>query len=179
MMILHTIVIISRNVHSITYEDYQQWLLRLNATSTVYTSAVDYSHPLIFDTTSYNQPSQPETHLQSETNMAAGDMDSVCVEELSRLNITDKVVASSHSTSDDPSAGMTSEHMTVENEDGAVCKSGEASCDDPKYPVSFYDLMWMIENGEKIPGVDDINVEPTNELPTASCVSRAKKPWEL
>ena len=47
-----------------------------------------------------------------------------------------------------------------------------------KYPASFSEIMELVQKGEQIPGVLDLNIEPTNALPTESVKPPAKKPWE-
>ncbi|KAL3868617.1 hypothetical protein ACJMK2_041413 [Sinanodonta woodiana] len=46
------------------------------------------------------------------------------------------------------------------------------------YPASFLELISLLESGCNIPGIEELNVEPTNENPTPSALDRKKKPWE-
>ncbi|KAK3596780.1 hypothetical protein CHS0354_038782 [Potamilus streckersoni] len=46
------------------------------------------------------------------------------------------------------------------------------------YPASFSELISLLESGCKIPGIEELNVQPTNENPTASALDRKRKPWE-
>lgn len=56
--------------------------------------------------------------------------------------------------------------------------SPEATNRDPKYPASFSEIAKLIEKGEKIPGVEQLNIKPTNTEPTPSTHERVTKPWE-
>ena len=45
-------------------------------------------------------------------------------------------------------------------------------------PLSFSKVIEMVEKGEKLPGVEELNIEPTNSQVTESQCNRLKKPWE-
>ena len=47
-----------------------------------------------------------------------------------------------------------------------------------KHPANFGELIYMIQNGIKLPDTDDLNIEPTNEEPLHGQLDRLKKPWE-
>ena len=55
------------------------------------------------------------------------------------------------------------------------CSSSEAH---EKYPASFAEIMELVQKGEPIPGVEELNIEPTNTEPTRSTRLPTKKPWE-
>ena len=59
------------------------------------------------------------------------------------------------------------------------CTSSEAYSEEhEKYPASFAEIMELVQKGEPIPGVEELNIEPTNTEPTPSTRPPTKKPWE-
>ena len=44
--------------------------------------------------------------------------------------------------------------------------------------LSFSEVMEKVERGEKLPGVEELNIEATNSEITESQCQRVKKPWE-
>ena len=44
--------------------------------------------------------------------------------------------------------------------------------------LSFSDIVGLVESGDPIPGLEQLNIEPTNEMPTQSVIAKGKKPWE-
>ena len=49
----------------------------------------------------------------------------------------------------------------------------------PEPHIELSDLMKMIAEQKKIPGVKELNIKPTNTEPTVSNVERVLKPWEV
>ncbi|KAK1801308.1 hypothetical protein P4O66_022980 [Electrophorus voltai] len=45
-------------------------------------------------------------------------------------------------------------------------------------PLSFAEVFRMIQTGEEIPGLLNLDIKPCNQLPTVSHMSRKLKPWE-
>ncbi len=45
-------------------------------------------------------------------------------------------------------------------------------------PLTFGELMTLVQKGEPIPGVEELNIQATNTDPTESTRPVAKKPWE-
>lgn len=45
-------------------------------------------------------------------------------------------------------------------------------------PLSFAEVMRLVEAGEEIPGLSKIYIKPSNESPTPSQLVRRLKPWE-
>ena len=59
------------------------------------------------------------------------------------------------------------------------CTSSEAHSEEhEKYPASFVEIMELVQKGEPIPGVEELNIEPTNSEPTQCPRLPSKKPWE-
>ena len=147
---------------------------------------MDYSHPIVYnnqDAGNTNPSGRFSTEQDFDSGSGDNEMDTACLDELSRLNLSDHIavpqernVNNSSLPSDVEQSVRTDSAM---DSGDSTSQTVEEKFEEPKYPVSFYDLMWMIENGEKIPGVDDLDVQPTNETPTASNVNRLRKPWEL
>ncbi|XP_013404633.1 uncharacterized protein LOC106169647 [Lingula anatina] len=48
----------------------------------------------------------------------------------------------------------------------------------PKYPASFVEIMHLVDTGQPIPGVVDLNIKSTDSEPTVSHLKRKPKPWE-
>ena len=74
------------------------------------------------------------------------------------------------------SSDRKSEHTVTTSKDGSLSREG--SCAERNYPASFNELVELLQKGEPIPGVIELNIQPTNAYPTASARSCAKKPWE-
>lgn len=45
-------------------------------------------------------------------------------------------------------------------------------------PLSFAEVMRLVEAGEEIPGLSKVDIKPSNEPPTPSQLVRRLKPWE-
>ena len=64
-------------------------------------------------------------------------------------------------------------------EEPTGCISSEVHSEEhEKYPASFAEIMELVQKGEPIPGVEELNIEPTNTEPTPSTRPPTKKPWE-
>lgn len=61
-----------------------------------------------------------------------------------------------------------------QNENKAIMTQNESE----RYPASFMDLVAMIEQGLKLPDMEDLNIEPLNKEPAPCAKTRPKKPWE-
>lgn len=48
-----------------------------------------------------------------------------------------------------------------------------------KHPANFIELIEMIQSGMKLPGTEDLNIEPLNMDPTPCDIQSPKKPWEI
>uniref|UniRef100_A0A3Q3MFM3 Peroxisomal membrane protein PEX14-like KPWE domain-containing protein n=1 Tax=Labrus bergylta TaxID=56723 RepID=A0A3Q3MFM3_9LABR len=46
-------------------------------------------------------------------------------------------------------------------------------------PLSFAEVMKLVQEGKEVPGVKQLDVKPTNQSPTPSHMDRILKPWEL
>lgn len=166
---------LNRSFHPLSEAEYSLWLTSKAEPIPVVAPVVDYSHPFVY---SSDQQNTRPAELGSDSGM---DLSSVCVDALSKLNIAENVLDNEITNTTDTNGGS---HSAIATD----CESGMASVSDscvtnenssePSYPLSFYDLMWMIEKGEQIPGVEELDIGPTNEDPTASSICRKKKPWE-
>ena len=59
------------------------------------------------------------------------------------------------------------------------CTASEAHSEElEQYPASFAEIMELVQKGEPIPGVEELNIEPTNSEPTQCARLPSKKPWE-
>uniref|UniRef100_A0A3B4E185 Peroxisomal membrane protein PEX14-like KPWE domain-containing protein n=1 Tax=Pygocentrus nattereri TaxID=42514 RepID=A0A3B4E185_PYGNA len=45
-------------------------------------------------------------------------------------------------------------------------------------PLSFAEVFRMIQAGEEIPGLQKLDIKPSNQQPTVSQMLRKLKPWE-
>ncbi|CAG03908.1 unnamed protein product [Tetraodon nigroviridis] len=46
-------------------------------------------------------------------------------------------------------------------------------------PLSFAEVMQLVQEGKEVPGVTKMDVQPTNQSPTPSRMERMRKPWEI
>ncbi|XP_070556791.1 uncharacterized protein [Ptychodera flava] len=73
------------------------------------------------------------------------------------------------------STGAMLEESKLEPE---ACSSSQVNETGPQYPSSFFDLLQKIEKGEPLPGVEELNIQPTNTSPLESTMDRKPKPWQ-
>ena len=59
--------------------------------------------------------------------------------------------------------------------DSGACKNTGTEA---QYPTSFSEIVKIIEKGDTVPGVEHLNIQPTNAEPTPSSMERVPKPWE-
>ena len=72
--------------------------------------------------------------------------------------------------------------LEISKDNGGEEQANEAKdielASSPQYPESFQEIIDMVQKGLPLPGVEDLNIEPTNTPPTKPCASRLMKPWE-
>nr|XP_006823248.1 PREDICTED: uncharacterized protein LOC102805027 [Saccoglossus kowalevskii] len=69
-------------------------------------------------------------------------------------------------------------HQVDEYTDSGANGTTDADAAGPQYPSSFFDLLQKIEKGEPLPGVEELNIQPTNTPATESSLATKMKPWE-
>jgi len=59
------------------------------------------------------------------------------------------------------------------------CQEGEVDGMEPKHPENFLDLVEMLQKGLKLPGTEELDIQPLNVDPTPGNRERPLKPWEM
>lgn len=81
-----------------------------------------------------------------------------------------------------PKKEVSASHELVNNIEMVMSSTEQAILETekepPKYPTSFLEVMELVQSGEKIPGIEEIHVEPTNKPPTTASAMKVKKPWQ-
>ena len=124
--------------------------------------------------------------FSSESIRESEDMihpkDTCVLEELSRKDICETRKCKDNSNPNEGDSEQWTE--SVENTkkqtiEASQCNINSDSGEDMVHdPLSFFDLLRLVERGEPIPGVAELCVEPTNDEPTPPTASRIRKPWE-
>uniref|UniRef100_A0A3Q3WRW0 Peroxisomal membrane protein PEX14-like KPWE domain-containing protein n=1 Tax=Mola mola TaxID=94237 RepID=A0A3Q3WRW0_MOLML len=57
--------------------------------------------------------------------------------------------------------------------------TSQTSAETQAMPLSFVEVMRLVQEGKEVPGVTKVDVEPTNQSPTPSRMERMLKPWEI
>ena len=55
--------------------------------------------------------------------------------------------------------------------------SDPTTSDPPPYPTSFLEIMRLVESGQEIPGIESLDIKPTNAALTESRMKPVTKPW--
>ncbi|CAN9515440.1 unnamed protein product [Ophioblennius macclurei] len=69
----------------------------------------------------------------------------------------------------------TSSQLDVE---GSGDPTEDASAQTQTEQLSFAEVMRLIQEGKEVPGVTKLDVQPCNQSPTPSRMTRISKPWE-
>lgn len=56
---------------------------------------------------------------------------------------------------------------------------GSGSGETEAMPLSFAEVMRLVQEGKAVPGVTKLDVEPTNQTPAPAQMERIRKPWEI
>lgn len=57
-------------------------------------------------------------------------------------------------------------------------QTAQTSAEAEESPLTFAEVMLLVQQGKEVPGVTKVDVKPTNQSPTASQMERILKPWE-
>ena len=57
--------------------------------------------------------------------------------------------------------------------------TSQTSADAQEMPLSFAEVMRLVQEGKEVPGVTKVDIVPTNQSPTPSRMERMLKPWEI
>ena len=163
---------------------YTNWLTSKQNTNT-------YPNQENTEPLSHDEMLQKVTNLSLDSGTIPGELDNQSTtglaNEMTLKNdtVNDQAVETSQNVMSYPDTGsaeMTSgfhdSNAREENtQNESICDPGSQE-PEPQYPLDFTELMGMIQRGEQIPGVEDLNIEPTNSLPTLSQANSVRKPWE-
>ncbi|KAM6982081.1 uncharacterized protein LKV04_012775 [Tautogolabrus adspersus] len=72
------------------------------------------------------------------------------------------------------------DQRTFSDPDSDISKNqtSETSAEMEVKPLSFAEVMKLVQEGKEVPGVKTLDVKPTNQSPTPSHMDRILKPWE-
>ena len=159
---------------------YLQWLSRQKNRHEIITSAEEETE---------NETSSLESSMQA-IKLADNSPKDVTSIDLGSLDTGNENVSKSDNpkfSSENPTTMPTNQPIYCDSfssvgqleETSTGCTSSEAHSEEhEKYPASFAEIMELVQKGEPIPGVEELNIEPTNTEPTPSTRPPTKKPWE-
>ncbi|KAJ8016826.1 hypothetical protein DPEC_G00011390 [Dallia pectoralis] len=71
------------------------------------------------------------------------------------------------------------DHLTIADSDSGVCESPSCGTSlNTDAPISFEDVICLVQAGEEVPGLSKLDIKPNNHTPTPSQMERRLKPWE-
>ena len=171
-------------------ELYTNWLKSTQHTSTYDGKETKEPH-------SHNEMLQKVTNLSLDSGSHSAEIDNQMSTDLPNeiapkhdtLSDNARPIGTLQDVTSYPDTGsvkITSEEVTYipDNNAGGGSVQIQSTCNpedhegEPLYPLDFTELMGMIQRGEQIPGVEELNIEPTNSLPTLSQANSVRKPWE-
>ena len=144
------------------------------------TLSTSSSVPDVKDLSSSTQRLPSMNKVSSISSSASTDGSSkILTQDLSSLNspIQQSVTSNLPPNLSESTSGILFDACQLDTITSDLTTSDPTSCDPPPYPTSFLEIMRLVESGQEIPGIENLDIKPTNAPPTESKMEPVTKPW--